>query len=263
MTTQNSTPTRLAEYINSIFDNAHGHQPNAFCDFVLALLSTKSCCQASLARFFNNFEAASKPLTPFLHNCRLDVDELSPQTARPIVCQLPLVGSIRLSIDSTIEDHQHLLAASLCIGSRAMPLYWRAYMQSDLKDQRSSYERDFVSTLLGEVLRPIAPSRLLITADRAFADVELMDLLNKLRVGFVIGSKGNIKVYYNQQWQKLNRLPLPGNQRRRCVGRLRYCQRKRRRLFVTQSRKRNRQGKWGVWYLVSNRRMSAEQTTYE
>jgi len=260
---QNSTPTRLVEYINSIFENAHGHQRNAICDFVLALISTRSCCQASLARFFDNFEAACKRLTRFLHNPRLDVDELSRQTSRVIVSQLPLVDTVRLSIDWTIEDQQHLLVASLCIGSRAIPLYWRAYSQDSLKGRRSSYERDFVSILFGEVLGTIAKSRLLLTADRAFADVELMDLLNKLRVCFVIRTKDNIKVYYNRQWVKLKYHRLPKNQRRRSLGRLRYCQSDPRRLYVTQSRKRDRKGKWGVWHLVSNRRMSAEQTIYE
>jgi len=261
--TQNSTPTRLVEYINLIFDNAHGHQRNALCDFVLALLSTKSCCQATLARFFDNFEAASRRLTRFLHNPRLETTALTRQTARVLVSQLPLVGTIRLSLDWTIEDQQHLLIASLCLGSRAIPLYWQAYEQADLKARRSAYERDFARLLIIEVLAGIARSRLLITADRAFADVNLMDVFKQLRVGFVIRTKGNIKVYYNQQWQKLNQLRLPRNLRRRSLGRLRYCQRDERRLYVTQSRKRDRSGKWGIWYLLSNRKMSAEQATYE
>jgi hypothetical protein len=104
---------------------------------------------------------------------------------------------------------------------------------------------------------------LLITADRAFADVELMDLLNKLRVCFVIRTKDNIKVYCDRQWVKLKHLRLARNQRRRSLGRLRYCQSDPRRLFVTQSRKRDRKGKWGVWHLLSNRNMSAEQATQE
>src|SRR5205085_12043541 len=261
MTTQDSIPPRLLEYINLIFDNAHGHQRHAICDFVLALLTTKSCCQATLARYFDNFEAASRRLTRFLHNSRLEVAELTRQTARVLVAQLPLAGPIRLSIDWTIEDTQHLLVASLCIGTRAIPLYWQAYEQADLKDRRSGYERDFVRTLVSEVLAEIARSRLLISADRAFADVDLMDLFKQLRVGFVIRTKGNIKVCYNRQWQKLNQLRLPRNQRRRSLGRLAYCQSDPRRLYITQSRKRDRKGKWGIWYLVSNRRMSAEQTT--
>ena len=261
--TQNSTPTRLVEYINLIFDNAHGHQRHALCDFVLALLSTKSCCQAALARFFDNFEAASRRLTRFLHNPRLEVAELASQTARVLVAQLPLAGTIRFSIDWTIEDTQHLLVASWCIGSRALPLYWQAYQQIALKHHRSEYERDFVRLLVSQVLAGIARQRLLLTADRAFADVHLIDLLNELRVGFVIRTKANIKVYYNRQWQKLSQLRLPRNQRRRHLGRLRYCQRDERRVYVTQSRKRDCKGKWGIWHLVSNRQMSAEQTSYE
>jgi hypothetical protein len=144
-----------------------------------------------------------------------------------------------------------------------MPLYWQAYKQTDLKARRSGYERDFVRRLITEVLTPIARKRLLITADRAFADVNLLDLFNELRVSFVIRTKGNIKVYHDRQWQKLNQLRLPRNLRRRSLGRLRYCQRDERRLYVTQSRKRDRKGKWGIWYLVSNQKMSAEQTTYE
>lgn len=263
MNTQNSTPTRLLEYINIIFDNAHGHQRNAIVDFVFALISVNSCCQACLARFFDNFEAASRRLTRFLHNSRIDVDQASRQTARLIVSQLPLTGIIRISIDWTIEGTQHLLVASLCTGTRAIPLYWRAYNEDALKDRRSEYERDFVRTLICEVLASIARTRLMITADRGFASVELMDLLSELRVGFVIRTKGNIKVYFNQKWRKLKELRLQRNERKRSLGRLRYCERSPRRLYVTQSRKRNRKGKWSIWQLVSNRRMRAEQTTSE
>jgi hypothetical protein len=263
MTTQNPSPTRLVEYINSIFENAHGHQRNAICDFVFALITVKSCCQASLARFFDNFEAASRRLTRLLHNSRIDVEEASRKAARVIVSQLPMVGPVRISVDWTIEDSQHLLVASLCTGTRAIPLYWRAYKESDLKGKRSLLEQDFARTLITEVLKAIPPNRLIVTADRGFADVELMDLLDKLRLGIVIRTKANVKVYFNRRWQKLKEIRLQRNQRRRSLGRLRYCESNPRRLFVTQSRKRNGKGKWGIWYLVSNRRMSAEQTTQE
>lgn len=263
MKSQNSTPTRLLEYINLVFDNAHGHQRKAINDFVLALISTRSCCQAKLARHFDNFEAASRRLTRFLHNPRLEVEYLARQTARVIVSQLPLQGTIRLSIDWTIEDQQHLLVASLCTGTRAIPLYWQAFEQSSLKGQRSQYERDFVATLFQEVMAPIAKKRLLLTADRAFADVQLFDLLNQLRIAFVIRTKDNVKVYYKRQWVKLKHLRLTRNHRRRSLGRLRYCQKDWRKLYVTQSRKRDRKGKWGIWQLVSNRQMSAEETSQE
>ena len=140
------TPTRLLEYINSIFYNAHCHQRLAIGDFVFV---------AASARCFDNFEAASRRPTRLLHNPRLDVDALTLKTARVIVSQLPLLGLLRISIDWAIEDNQHLLVASLCTGSRAIPIYWRAYTTRDLKACRSSYERDFARTPICEMLTQI------------------------------------------------------------------------------------------------------------
>ena len=131
--TQSSCPTRLREYINAILPDAHGHQQKALFDFVTALIAVQSCCQAKLARFFGNQEAALKRLARFLRNERLAVEALALSTARALVAQLPLTGPVRLAIDWTIEDEQHLLVASLMVGRRALPLFWRAYQESELK----------------------------------------------------------------------------------------------------------------------------------
>ena len=140
--TQSSYPTRLREYINAMLPNAHGHQQKAIFDFVTALVSVQSCCQAKLARFFSNQEAALKRLARFLRNERLEVEALALSAARTITSQLPLVGPVRIAIDWTIEAEQHLLVASLLIGRRAVPLFWRAYRESELKASRSRYERE-------------------------------------------------------------------------------------------------------------------------
>ena len=254
---QSSRPTRLREYINAMLPAAHGHQKNAIFDFVTALVAMQTCCQAELARFFGNQEAALKRLARFLHNERLDVQELALATARAIVSQLPLTGPVRLTIDWTIEDKQHLLVASLMVGRRAVPLFWRAYRESELKDHRSGYEREFVRTLVTEVLLAVSPRRQIITADRAFADVEFFDLLNDLGVSFVIRSKGSVKVLCEGGWRKLSTLRLQGNTRRRSLGRLFYCESDPRRQYVAQCRARDRKGQWGLWHLVSNRPLSS------
>jgi hypothetical protein len=124
--TQSSCPTRLREYINAMLPDAHGHQQKAVFDFVTALIAVQSCCQAKLARFFGNREAALKRLARDLRNERLEARELALSTARTIVSQLPLVGPVRLAIEWTIEAEQHLLVASLLVGRRAVPLFWRA-----------------------------------------------------------------------------------------------------------------------------------------
>ncbi len=243
--------------------DAHGHQQKAIFDFVTALIAERSCCQATLARYWSNFEAAAKRLSRFLHNERLETAVLAHAQARLIVAQLPLSGEVRVAIDWTIEDTQHLLVASLMIGRRAIPLYWEAYAEGELKDRRSEYERDFIRTLATEALCGVARSRLIITADRGFAAVELFDVLSELKFRWVLRVKSSTKVKIAGEWRQLQTLKLPGNQRRRSWGRLLYCAKSPRRLYVTHARARDRKGKWGIWFLVANCNWSAVRTTGE
>src|SRR5215831_1374811 len=129
--TQPSLTTRLDHYINTLLPETHGHQRKAFRDFVAALLVVRTCCQATLARYFPNFEAASRRLTRWLHNPRLDPQAQA--RAHAVVAQLPLAGPVRIALDGTTEERQHLLVASLGIGRRAIPLYWEAYTTAELK----------------------------------------------------------------------------------------------------------------------------------
>src|SRR5882757_10435446 len=114
--TQHSLTTRLQEYISLVLPDAHGHQLKAISDFVMAVVIVQSCCQARLARFFDNFEAASKRLFRLLHNSRLDTEALAHSHAAALVRRLPAEGCVRLALDWTTEETQHLLVASLKIG---------------------------------------------------------------------------------------------------------------------------------------------------
>ena len=261
--TQHSLTTRLGEYISLILPDAHGHQQKAICDFVLALLSVRTCCQASLARFFDNFEAASKRLSRLIHNARLETEELARSHARALIARLPAEGGVRLALDWTIEDSQHLLVASLRVGRRGVPLYWRAYRDTDLKARMSLYEREFVRALFLDVLSNVAGRRLILTADRWFADVDLLDLLNELGISYVIRTKSNYKVEVEGRWQRLDALKWRTNQRRRAWGRVWYVEGDPRHVFLVQARSRDKQGKWGIWHLLSNRNLSAHGMAQE
>src|SRR5215210_7512821 len=96
---QSSLATRLGEYISLVLPDAHGHQLKAVSDFVFALLSVRTCCQAGLARFFDNFEAASKRLFRLLHNSRLDPEGLARSHASALARHLPVEGCVRLALD--------------------------------------------------------------------------------------------------------------------------------------------------------------------
>ena len=263
MTEQNSRTTRLLEFITALYPWAHGHQKKGLTKFVGALLEIKSCTQAKLASAFEKKKAALKQLSRLLHNERLRTAELAEGVATEVVAHLARHVVVRIALDWTVEDGKHLLVASVIVGRRAVPLYWRAYAAGSFKGHRSRLERAFVRRLVEVILRDLPRHKLLLTADRGFADVLLFDVLEDLRVAFIIRTKESVKVCDDGQWRKLKTLRLRGNTRRRSLGRMPYCERSPRRLFLTQSRARNRQGRWGIWWLVSNRNYTALQATQE
>src|SRR2546428_4964609 len=176
---QHSLTTRLDHYINTMLPETHAHQRKAFRDFVAALLVVRTCCQATLARYFANFEAASRRLTRWLHNPRVEPHAQARAHAQAVVGQLPVSGTVRVALDWTTEDQQHLLVASLIVGRRAVPLYWEAYTTGELKGCQRGLEYAFLDELCGGLLVGLARERLLVTADRGFCDNEFLARLER------------------------------------------------------------------------------------
>jgi hypothetical protein len=263
MEAQDSTTTRLNDYIGYMLPWAHGHQRKAIGDFVQAIIAQQTGCQAQWARSFGNQEAAAKRLSRLLHNERLEPRHLAEAVLLQALVQLPAHGPIRLALDWTIEGDQHLLVVSLIIGRRAVPIYWRAYAATVLKGRMQRYELAVIRRALTRVIRKVGSRRVRVTADRGFADVALFRLLTELRVAFVIRVKKSTQVYIAGVWRQLTTLRFRGNTRRRALGRLLYCARSPQPLWVTMSRKRDAQGQWGRWYLVTNRPYTAEQAVAE
>ena len=111
----NSSTPRLAEYIAAVLPWAHGHQLKAITTFVAQIMDKQTGCQAQLARGLGNQEAACKRLSRLLHNPRLDPKDLAEAVLWQVISQLPPSGPVRLAIDWTTEDDQHLLIVSLVV----------------------------------------------------------------------------------------------------------------------------------------------------
>ena len=263
MRSQDSATTRLDDYIVEMLPWAHGHQRKAIRDIVQAIIAQQTGCQAQLARYFDNQEAATKRLSRLLHNARLEPRYLADAVLLQALVQLPAHGPVRLAIDWTIEGQQHLLVVSLIVGRRAVPIYWRAYDAAVLKGRMKRYELAVIRRAVTRVIQKVSPHRVRVTADRGFADVALFTLLTDVRVAFVIRVKKSTKICIAGVWRRLDTLRFAGNTRRRGLGRLLYCVGNPQPLWVTMSRKRDRQGKWGLWYLVANRPYRAAQAVAE
>ena len=223
MEAQNSTTTRLDDYIMDMLPWAHGHQRKAIRDFVQAIIAQQTGCQAQLARSFGNQEAATKRLSRLLHNERLEPRHLADAVLLQALVQLPAHGPVRLAIDWTIEGQQHLLVVSLIVGRRAVPISWRASNAAVLKGRMQRYELAVIRRAVTRVIRKVGRRRVRVTADRGFADVALFTLLTDLKVAFVIRVKKSTKICIAGAWRQLDTLRCAGNTRRRTVGHLLYC----------------------------------------
>src|SRR5438132_3392411 len=220
-----TTATRLREYIAFMLPWAHGHQLKAIGDFVAAIIEQQTACQAQLARYFGNQEAAVKRLSRLLHNERLDPRLLADAVLLQALHQLPKHGKVRLAIDWTIEADQHLLVVSLVMGRRAVPIYLRAYDTQALKGRMKRYELAVIRRAVGRVAHAVGKRRVIVAADRGFADVPLFTLLSQLGVTFIIRVQAGTHVSFQGRWRKLGQLHFRGNERHRSFGALPSCER--------------------------------------
>ena len=262
MTTSDETaPVR--EYLEAMLPWAHGHQIKGLTDYALAILDRQTGNQAELVRELGNQEAALRRLSRLNYNDRLPPRKLADSVLAQAISQLPDRGKVRLAMDWTIEGEQYLLTISLVIRGRAIPIYWRAYTEGALKGRMRIYELAMFKRVLTRVGRQISLSRLRVTADRGFADVELMALLDSYGIFYVIRARATTKVFVHGEWCALQSLRFVTNARRRNVGHVCYCESKPRHAWVSLSRVKDENGKWAVWYLVSNRGSRAGQMAGE
>jgi hypothetical protein len=264
MTPQDSDTTRLMDYIAEVLPWAHGHQLKGITTFVGAIIEKQTGNQAALARGLGNQEAGVKRLSRLLHNERLAPHRLADAVLAQALRQLPPKGKVRVALDWTIEGTQHLLVVSLVTGGRAVPIYWRAYDAAVLKGRMRRYEKALIRRAVTRVQQRIGRRRVIVTADRGFADVALVEVLSALGVEFIIRVKGSTKVCVQGQWRNLHTLGFAGNTRHRTLGRVAYCESAPHRLWVTLSRAWDAKGQWELWYLIANRagRAKAMATEY-
>src|SRR5262245_10599046 len=166
MAPQYSLPTRLSDSIAFLLPWAHGHQLKAIAAFVAALLEQQTACQAQLARYVGNQEAAGKRLARLLHNERLDPRLLADAVWLQALHQLPKHGPVRLAMDWTIAADQHLLVVSLVVGRRAGPISWRASDTAVFKGRMQRYELAGIRRAVGRVAQAVGKRRVMGTADR-------------------------------------------------------------------------------------------------
>ena len=72
-----------------------------------------------------------------------------------------------------MEADQHVLVVALVVGRRAVPMYWRTSHASVFKGRMKRYELAVIRRAVGRVAQAVGKRRVIVTADRGFADVAL------------------------------------------------------------------------------------------
>jgi hypothetical protein len=262
---KNDSTAPIEKYIAKVIPWAHGHQIKGISEYVRAILERQTGIQAELVRGIGKQEAALKRLTRLNHNERIDPHKLAEGVMEQALQQLPKKGKVRLAIDWTIEGDQYLLVVSLVIGRRATPLYWRAYQVSVLKGRMKVYELAVIKRVLAHIRKHIGRRKLkvTVTADRGFVDVDLCNVLEDFGVEYILRAKASTKLLLKGEWLQFQNLSFTTNSKRRNLGKISYCASSPHRVYASLSRVKNEKGQWEVWYLISNRPLSASQMADE
>ena len=256
-------PTSLFDYTKNIVSQLHGHQIKGIADFVFAIIEQRTAVQAGLAEAFSNQEAACKRIARLLQNPRISAKELSERVFEQSLKQLPKVGKIRLAFDWTIENKQYLLVISLVRNGRAIPIFWRGYEEHRLKGKMKKIERAMLKRVLKKLKEKVGKRRIILTADRRFADVETFRLLKRLKIAFVIRVKCNTLIQIRGVWKSLKTMELKADAEQQKIGCREYCRSNQESLEIVVSCLKATDEAKDRWYLVSNMKWSAEKMVEE
>ena len=256
-------PTSLFDYTKNIVSQLHGHQIKGIADFVFAIIEQRTAVQAGLAGAFDNQEAASKRIARLLQNPRISVKDLAEKVFEQVLQQLPKVGKIRLAFDWTIENKQYLLVISLVRNGRAIPIFWRGYEEKRLKGKMKLIERAMLKRVFKKLKEKVGGRRIILTADRGFADVETFRLLKRLQIAFVIRVKCSTLILIRGVWRSLKTIELKADAEQRKIGTREYCRSDAESLEIAVSCVKATDEAKDRWYLVSNMKWSARKMADE
>lgn len=230
---------------------------------MFAIIEQRTAVQAGLAETFQNQEAATKRIARLLHNERISPKKLAEIVFEQVLKQMPKVGKVRLAFDWTIEDKQYLLVISLVRNGRAIPIYWRGYEEKRLKGRMKVIERGMLKRVLKRLREVVGKRRIILTADRGFADVNTFRVLKREEIAFVIRVKCSTLIWLRGKWKALKTVELKTDGEQKKLSQVKYCRSDSENLEMSIScLKAEDEGK-DRWYLVSNMKWSAEKMIQE
>ena len=197
---------RIVHFFTQIFHGLHQKRQRTLATLVSALVTVGKVGVASLGRAIPSRVAMKhkiKQVDRFLGNDKLHVVDWCRRMV-PVV-----IGprkSIRIAVDWTKIGKWPVLAASVVVQRRGIPLYWATCDWRKLQRSQNAFEESFLA-----VLRTLIPSDVEVTLlfDRGFRRVSLAHRLKQLGFHFVVRCCGDTHIRASDWNGALCDLPLP------------------------------------------------------
>lgn len=191
------TPKNILKYVEKIIGESF-HQKrvesiaNAAIGVIKAVdLKVQSIGHGLASMLDKQSKHAIKQIDRYLSNEGIDLEEFFECWVK---YQVRILQEIVLAMDWTDfeEDKQTTLTIhQISRHSRAMPLLWKSVEKENLKNKRNQYEDEMLNQLKKNLP---SDTKVIILADRGFADTKLMDLLTRLGFDYVIRIKKNFYI---------------------------------------------------------------------
>jgi len=116
---------------------------------------------------------------------------------------------------------------------------------------------------VGRVTRAVGTRRVIVTADRGFADGALVTFLSQLGVTCISRVQAGTHVSFQGKWRTLGPWRFRGHERHRSFGALLDCESCPQRVWVSKRRARDAKGNGGIGHVVSHRPATATAVANE
>jgi hypothetical protein len=196
---------RIVLFLDQVFEGFHQKNRRTLSVLVASLVTVGKVGVASLGRAIRSrvsFKHKIKQVDRFLANDRIHVSDWCASLLQMVIGSRK---SIRIAIDWTKIGPWPVLAASVIIDRRGIPVFWATCDHRNLKRSQNAFEESFLT-----VLRTMIPKdvEVLLLFDRGFRRVAFARHLKRLRFHFVVRCCGDTHVRGADYSGALNELPL-------------------------------------------------------
>lgn len=184
--------------LSYILQDIHRTQLKALVVLVYAFLKVQKPFLSSIARELppsTSFKHRLKRVYRFMKESAISQDKVFNALAHWMRVSFSHLKSWEVLIDWTNFKDYRVLALSLVIKGRSIPVYWTGYHLSALPVSQNLIEEDAIRRFLSFFSKENR-KRIILIGDRGFGRISLFKFLKKEGIGWMIRVKGDVMVKF-------------------------------------------------------------------